>query len=126
MLLATASQAAFERSSSGRMMTWLRMPTRPFLRRKPMKGSWPTFLPRDFTTAGAFAISPPLGLDVVDVDVAALADRGHHAADVVPVFEHGLALLEAAERDLVAERDGVERLHLDRPVALHHPACQRL
>jgi hypothetical protein len=27
------SQAALERSSSGRMMTWLRMPTRPFSRR---------------------------------------------------------------------------------------------
>ena len=33
MLFATASAAAFERSSSGRMMTWLRTPTRPFSRR---------------------------------------------------------------------------------------------
>ncbi len=36
MLLATASQAAFERSSSGRMTTWLRTPTRPFSRRQPI------------------------------------------------------------------------------------------
>src|ERR1700688_743025 len=35
MLLATASQAALERSSSGRMTTWLRTPTRPFSRRQP-------------------------------------------------------------------------------------------
>src|SRR6478672_6628439 len=39
MLLATASQAALERSSSGRMTTWLRTPTRPFSRRQPMKES---------------------------------------------------------------------------------------
>src|SRR5215472_6961449 len=37
MLLATASQAALERSSSGRMTTWLRTPTRPFSRRQPRK-----------------------------------------------------------------------------------------
>ena len=30
---ATASQAALDRSSTGRMITWLRTPTRPFLRR---------------------------------------------------------------------------------------------
>ena len=34
-LPATASQAALERSSSGRMTTWLRTPTRPFSRRYP-------------------------------------------------------------------------------------------
>jgi hypothetical protein len=32
MLFATASAAAFEMSSTGRMMTWLRTPTRPFSR----------------------------------------------------------------------------------------------
>ena len=32
MLFATASLAAFDRSSTGRMMTWLRTPTRPFSR----------------------------------------------------------------------------------------------
>src|SRR3712207_6743776 len=35
MLLATASQAALERSSRGRMTTWLRTPMRPFSRRQP-------------------------------------------------------------------------------------------
>src|ERR1700704_5684122 len=35
MLFATDSQAEFERSSSGRMTTWLRTPTRPFSRRQP-------------------------------------------------------------------------------------------
>ena len=33
MLCATASAAALDRSSSGRMITWLRTPTRPFSRR---------------------------------------------------------------------------------------------
>src|SRR5262249_4795274 len=37
MLLATDSQAALERSSSGRISTWLRTPTRPFSRRQPVK-----------------------------------------------------------------------------------------
>src|SRR6266567_3391272 len=37
MLLATDSHAAFDRSSSGRMTTWLRTPTRPFSRRQPWK-----------------------------------------------------------------------------------------
>src|SRR5215204_2830385 len=35
MLLATASQAALDRSSRGRMTTWLRTPTRPLSRRQP-------------------------------------------------------------------------------------------
>ena len=43
MLLATASQAAFDRSSSGRMTTWLRTPTRPFSRRQPQNFSLPFF-----------------------------------------------------------------------------------
>jgi hypothetical protein len=50
MLLATASQAAFDRSSSGRMTTWLRTPTRPFLRRQPQNVSPPFF----FATALPF------------------------------------------------------------------------
>src|SRR5712671_7834733 len=35
MLCATDSQAELERSSSGRITTWLRTPTRPFSRRQP-------------------------------------------------------------------------------------------
>src|SRR5215217_6681605 len=35
MWLATASQAAFEMSSTGRITTWLRTPTLPFSRRYP-------------------------------------------------------------------------------------------
>src|SRR5688500_5831869 len=47
MLFATASQAALERSSSGRMMTWLRTPTRPFSRRQPQNVALPFFLATD-------------------------------------------------------------------------------
>src|SRR3546814_15905876 len=77
MLLATFSQAALERSSSGRITTWFRMPTRPFSRRKP----------RNFCAL----ISPPLGLHVLGMDMAALGDLRHGLADVGAVLEDGIA-----------------------------------
>src|SRR3546814_196670 len=92
MLLATFSQAALERSSSGRITTWLRMPTRPFSRRKP----------RNFCAL----ISPPLGLHVLGMDVAALGDLRHGLADVGAVLEDGIARGDIRQGDLVAERDG--------------------
>src|SRR5438270_4657914 len=52
MLLATDSQAALERSSRGRMTTWLRTPTRPFSRRQPSK------CPLALTFCCAMALSP--------------------------------------------------------------------
>src|SRR3546814_2997378 len=84
MLLATFSQAALERSSSGRITTWLRMPTRPFSRRKPRKF--------------CALISPPLGLDVLGMDVAALGDLRHRLADVGAVFEDGIARGDIRQR----------------------------
>src|SRR5208282_5648201 len=54
MLLATASQAALERSSSGRMTTWLRTPTRPFSRRQPEKRMFDLPLPLDFALGFPF------------------------------------------------------------------------
>ncbi len=41
------------------------------------------------------------------MDMPALADRRDGAADVMAVFQHGLAFGQIAKRDLVAERDGV-------------------
>src|SRR5688572_17727065 len=63
MLFATASQAALERSSRGRMMTWLRTPTRPFSRRQPWKVvALPFFLETGFALPfflDVFAMIPP-------------------------------------------------------------------
>src|ERR1044071_2412444 len=96
ILLATASQAAFERSSSGRMTTWLRTATRPFSRRQPLNVMFDLPLP--------FVISPPLGLEIMHVNVIALADIGDRLADVLAVFPHGVALFDVDQRDLVADR----------------------
>src|SRR5215207_10096507 len=44
MLWATASLAALERSSRGRITTWLRTPTRPFSRRHAVTLPFPFFI----------------------------------------------------------------------------------
>src|SRR5262245_5159772 len=116
MLLATASQAALERSSSGRMRTWLRTPTRPLSRRQPRKLK----LLRDLArlpfafVAIAVSLSPPLGLEVVHVHVLADSGIGNHAADVLAVLDDGVALFEALQRHLVADGNGGFRLELQR------------
>jgi hypothetical protein len=53
--------------------------------------------------------SPPLRLDVVDVDVLAAADIGDGLADVLPVFPDRVAGLDVLEGGLVADRDVVLR-----------------
>src|SRR5438132_2481190 len=95
MLLATASQAALERSSSGRMTTWLRTPTRPFSRRQPMK------VPLRFLFAMMRRPLPALGFEIVDVHVLALLDVLHEAADVLAVLDRCIALFQVGQRDLV-------------------------
>src|SRR5512139_3695970 len=98
MLFATASAAALDRSSSGRMMTWLRTPIRPFSRRQPSKVAFFRFMP-----IGSPPL-PALRLDVVDVQVLARADVLHRAADVDAVLDDGVAALDRLDRDLVADR----------------------
>ena len=46
---------------------------------------------------------PALGFDVVDVDVLALFDIGDDLADVLAVFDDGVAGLEVLEGDFMAE-----------------------
>src|SRR5512134_3969110 len=95
MLCATASHAAFDRSSTGSTITWLRTPTRPFSRRYPRKVEFIVCaLP-----------SPALGPDVVDVGVLPPRDRRDHAADVHTVLDHGVADRHVPERHLVADGD---------------------
>src|SRR5260221_3193560 len=69
---------------------------------------------------------PALGLDVVHVQVLALADRLHHFADVDAVLDHRVAHLVIAQRQLVAHRNVALRGDLEVLVVLHDPALERL
>src|SRR5204862_7796201 len=91
MLFSTACAAALDRSSTGRMTTWLRTPTRPFSRLYPRNVD----LPRSM-----FAPSPTLRLDVVDMGVLAHADRRDDAPDVHAVLDDGRILRERLDREL--------------------------
>src|SRR5688572_16686183 len=115
MLFATASAALLERSSTGRMTTWLRTPMRPFSRLKPQK----------LALLRSIAL-PPLGFEVLHVGVLAARDRRHDLADVDAVLDHGVARLVVLERDLVADRDIAFRRDLDFLVVFHDPAHQLL
>src|SRR5271169_1469141 len=131
MLLATASQAAFDRSSSGSRSTWLRTPTRPFSRRQPITqsssfrlGSLATGVLKDgasilrpltgvslpFTRVKSATMlmvfsSPALGLDIVDVHMLALLDRGDGFANVLTVFPNRVPWLYVRQRHLVTDRN---------------------
>src|SRR5262245_44400571 len=96
MLFSTACAAAFERSSTGRMITWLRTPTRAFSRLYPQKVERPRLMSM---------ASPPLRLDVVDVGVLAHLDRRDHAADVHAVLDHRRILRQLLDGELVADGD---------------------
>src|SRR6185437_6454855 len=90
--LPTASAAALEMSSTGRMTTWLRTPTRPLSRRYPRKVALSSLMVR-----GSL---PALGLDVVHVQMLAHLDRGDRAADVDAVLDHGVVRVQLADREL--------------------------
>src|SRR2546423_2774734 len=113
MWCSTACAAALERSSTGRMITWLRTPTRPFSRLYP----WKVDLPRLMSMA-----SPPFRLDVVDVRVLAHLDRRHHAPDVHAVLDDRRFLRQRADGELVPDGNVRHRLHLDLLVLVHDPA----
>src|SRR6195256_4173064 len=109
MLFATASHAALERSSSGRMRTWFRTPRRPSSRLYPRNVALLRSMFCDLH--GTLGTSPAFGLDIVHVGVLAHLDRRKGAADVHAVFDHRVAALELADRKLVA--DGNIVLHAD-------------
>ena len=68
------------------------------------------------------AMSPPLGLEIMDVDVLALGDIGDRSADVLAVFDDGVALLDVGERDLVADRHVHLGAELERGIVRRHHA----
>src|SRR3546814_714069 len=65
-------------------------------------------------------------LEVMDVDVIALADVGHGLADGLAVLDDRITILDGLQGDLVTDRDGVQRLYLDRLVGFHDPSGQFL
>src|SRR5215475_2441992 len=119
MLLATASLAALERSSSGRMTTWLRTPTRPFARRQPRKLRLPAGLRRlPSDLAAMLGASPALGFEILHVHVLARGCIGAHAADVLAVLEDRIALLQGLEGHLVADGNIVAGFEIQSLVGL--------
>src|SRR5260221_9543794 len=127
MLVATASHAAFDRSSTGRTITWLRTPMRPLSLLYPQNVS----LPRSISiTPGSSAFirgskessphhSPTLRLDVVHVRVLSDLDRRHDAPDVHAVLDHGRVLAQRFDGELVPDGNVGHRLHLEVLVLVH-------
>src|SRR3989449_8206794 len=101
MLFATASQAALERSSTGRTRTWFRTPTRPLSRLYPRNAVLLRSMLCDLNGRLEW-LSPALGLDIVHVSVLAHLDGRNGATDVHAVFDHRVATLEFADRELMA------------------------
>src|SRR5690349_21613583 len=60
------------------------------------------------------------------MQVLALGDRLHHAADVDAVFDDGVAFAIVAQRELVADGNVVPRDYLDVLVVFHDPASEML
>src|SRR5690606_35619058 len=68
--------------------------------------------------AHPFAGLPALGLEVLDVDVLARLGVGDHAADVLPVLDHGVTGLQVLESNLVADRNVMLRDELGQRIVL--------
>ena len=69
---------------------------------------------------------PPLGFDVVDVQVFAFLDGSHDLSDVGIVFENCIASGEIFEGQFVPDRDVADDLDFDGLVFFHDPACDFL
>jgi hypothetical protein len=64
---------------------------------------------------------PPLGFQVLHVNMAALADIRNDAADIMAILQYGVANFEIAEGNLVTQRHGIEGLEAYGLVSLHDP-----
>mmetsp|Transcript_27718 Transcript_27718/g.51572 ORF Transcript_27718/g.51572 Transcript_27718/m.51572 type:complete len:93 (+) Transcript_27718:5249-5527(+) len=85
-------------SSTGKMITWLRTPTRPFSRRNPWKVMLEYF---DAMVSGSL---PAFGFAIVSVDVRTLGDVGDDLANIFSVFDCGASVFQVGQRDLVPNR----------------------
>src|SRR4051812_14975992 len=117
MLFATASAAALDRSSTGRMITWLRTPYRPFSRLYPRKVEFFRSMPW---------LLPAFRAQVLHVRVLAHLDRGDRLADVHAVLDDGRPARERADGQLVADRNVVLRVDRQVLVLVHDPAVELL
>src|SRR6266704_1410255 len=125
MLFATASQAALERSSTGRTRTWFRTPTRPLSRLYPRNVALLRSMLYDLNGTLEW-LSPALGLDIVHVSVLAHFDGRNGATDVHAVFDHCVAALEFVDREFVAYGNVALRADFDLLVLVHDPSGQFL
>jgi hypothetical protein len=64
---------------------------------------------------------PPFGFQIVDVNMAALADIRDNSADIMSVLHHGVANFQVTKSDLVTEWHGIERLEANGLVGFHDP-----
>jgi len=69
---------------------------------------------------------PPLGFQIVYVNMAALADIRDDTAYIVAILQYGVADFQVAEGNLVTERNGVERLEANGLVGFHDPTSDFL
>src|ERR1700733_12458198 len=64
---------------------------------------------------------PPLGLQIVYVNMAALADVSNDATYIMSILQNGVANFKITEGNLVTERHGIDRFKPDGLVGLHDP-----
>jgi hypothetical protein len=69
---------------------------------------------------------PPLGFQIVYVNMAALADIGDDAADIMSILQHRVANFQVTESNLVTERYGIQRLETNGFVGFHDPTSDFL
>jgi hypothetical protein len=70
----------------------------------------------------AAARLPPLGFQIVYVNMAALSNIRNDAANIMSILQDCVANFQVTESNLVTERHGVERLEADGLIGLHDPA----
>jgi hypothetical protein len=64
---------------------------------------------------------PPLRFQIVYVNMAALADIGDDAADIVSILQHSVAHFQVTKGNFVTEWHGVERLEANGLICFHDP-----
>jgi hypothetical protein len=69
----------------------------------------------------AAARLPPLGFQIVYMDMAALAHIGDDAADIMSILQNRVSDFEVTKSDFVTERHGVERFETNGLIGFHDP-----
>ena len=85
-LLATASHAAFEMSSTGSIKTWFLTPTRPFSLRKPLNVIFEYF-------DAIFLSLPAFGFAIMCVNMSAFGDVSNYFTNIFSIFNCCITVL---------------------------------